>query len=285
MSYLDRIDEANRHDPADYRPLRIAGIEVGQVRHEFADTLRRWPDVFAVDPDRVCLAPALDAKETDPAVRSAAVEPVLRQLHCENVIDNWYEETFPVNRGWDDPPLLLMERAALPFFGVCGYGVHMNGFVRDGDQIRLWVARRARDKPTFPGELDHLVAGGQPHGISLMENLIKECGEEAGIPGSLASRARPAGCVRYAVDLGRGLRPDCIFVFDLELPADFRPRNTDGEVERFYLWTLDEVSRRLRQTTEFKFNCALVMIDFLVRIGFIPKDHPERAEIVTRLGR
>ena len=283
MSYLDRIREANRYDPSDYRPFRVAGVDVGLARHGFAESLRRWPDVFAVSEDCLRLAPALNAKDSDPKTRSTAVDTVVRQLHAEGKIGNWYDEAFPVSRCWNAAPLLLLERAALPFFGVPGYGVHVNGYVREGQEIKLWVARRAKDKPTFPGKLDHLVAGGQPFGISLEENLVKECFEEASIPRSCALLARPAGRVRYAVDLGQGLRPDTIFVFDLELSPDFLPANTDGEVESFHLWPLGEVSRRLQETTEFKYNCALVIIDFLVRIGFIPKDHGEYAEIVTML--
>ena len=42
----------------------------------------------------------------------------------------------------------------------------------------LWVARRSINKPNWPGKLDHIVAGGQPYGISVMENVIKECEEE-----------------------------------------------------------------------------------------------------------
>ena len=42
----------------------------------------------------------------------------------------------------------------------------------------LWVARRSVNKPNWPGKLDHIVAGGQPYGISVMENVIKECEEE-----------------------------------------------------------------------------------------------------------
>jgi len=35
----------------------------------------------------------------------------------------------------------------------------------------------------------------------------------------------------------RGLFPDTEFVFDLELPPDFVPRNQDNEVEKFELVT------------------------------------------------
>ena len=187
MSYLDRIREANRYVASDYRPFLVAGVEVGLVRHAFAETLRQWPRVFAVSPACLRLAPALNAGHSGLRARSAAVDAVLRQLHAEGTIEHWYDEVFPVGRSWNDPPLLLMERAALPCFGIRGYGVHVNAYVREGGEIKLWVARRARDKPTFPGKLDHLVAGGQPYAISLEENLIKECSEEAGIPRSRAT--------------------------------------------------------------------------------------------------
>ena len=47
-------------------------------------------------------------------------------------------------------------------FGARAYGVHVNGYVRTPDGgIELWVARRSKTKPTWPGMLDHIVAGGQ----------------------------------------------------------------------------------------------------------------------------
>ena len=47
------------------------------------------------------------------------------------------------------------------------YGVHINGYVETPDGLELWVARRSKDKPTWPGKLDHIVAGGQVCGCSL----------------------------------------------------------------------------------------------------------------------
>lgn len=45
-------------------------------------------------------------------------------------------------------------------------GVHINGYVTlpDGSK-ELWVAKRSSTKPTWPGKLDHIAAGGQPHGL------------------------------------------------------------------------------------------------------------------------
>ena len=73
------------------------------------------------------------------------------------------------------------------------------------------------------------------------------------------------------------------FCYDLELPADFVPRNTDGEIERFELWPIEQVMETVAETTKFKFNCNLVIIDFLVRHGLIPPDDPDYLEIVRGL--
>lgn len=36
----------------------------------------------------------------------------------------------------------------------------MNGYVNRNGQEFLWIGKRSDVKPTFPGMLDHLVAGG-----------------------------------------------------------------------------------------------------------------------------
>lgn len=45
--------------------------------------------------------------------------------------------------------------------GVRSYGVHINGYTSTDEGLKMWVARRSRQKPTWPSKLDHIVAGGQ----------------------------------------------------------------------------------------------------------------------------
>ena len=171
----------------------------------------------------------------------------------------------------------------MPWLGVRGYGVHMNGFVRGADGLKMWVARRSLSKPTGPGKLDQMVAGGQPADIGLYDNMLKECAEEAGIPRDIARHVRAVGAITYALETSVGFRPDLIFNFDLELPEDFSPVNTDGEVDAFYLWPMEQVMETVRDSDAFKFNCALVIIDFLVRHGYIAADDPDYSDIVEGL--
>jgi 8-oxo-dGTP pyrophosphatase MutT (NUDIX family) len=283
MSFLQRIREVNGHVSDGVIPFRVAGVRVGLIRHGFAQTLTRWPDVFRVDDEGVGLEPGLDSYRTSREKRSRAVNEVLAQLRDEGLIRGWRNELFPVMGAFGDSPLLLMERAAIPLFGVRAYGVHLNGFVRGEHGVAMWIGRRSRNKPTSPGKLDQLVAGGQPAGMGLRENLIKECWEEAGISLAMAQRVVSVGAISYCLEVPQGLRSDVIFNFDLELPADFAPMNRDGEMEDFYLWPMEKVIETVRDTREFKPNCALVVIDFLVRHGFIPPDHPDYLQIIAGL--
>ena len=281
MSFLDRIRECNEHDLSRFRPLFVAGTRIGWVRDDMVRLLTDFPDVFSVAADRVTLVPSL----ADFEERSVAVERVLRSLEAEGAMPGWRDEAYPVKVSFADPPLLRAERAAIPRLGIRAYGVHMSGYVRDGRGLKMWIARRARNKPTFPGMLDNMVAGGQPIGLSLTDNLVKESGEEAGIPPALARRALPIGLVSYVKEVPEGLKPDVLFCYDLELPKDFTPVAVDGEIESFELWPVERVMEVVSRTAEFKFNCNLVIIDFLVRHGCIRPEDADYLDIVQGLRR
>ncbi|MFQ5765141.1 MAG: DUF4743 domain-containing protein [Rhodospirillales bacterium] len=281
MSLLDRVRECARFDPAHYQPFRVDGTQVGQIETAVADSLRRFEDVFKITGEAVDLADGLQGFDR----RTEAVASVLETLRDDGMISGWRDEAYPVSAQFSEPPVFTMERAGVPLFGVRGYGVHVNGFVDDGRGIRMWVARRSVTKPTGPGKLDQVVAGGQPAGISLADNLIKECAEEAGIPEALAAKALPVGTVSYRTERPEGLRDDVLFDYDLELPPDFEPRNTDGEVDAFYLWPMEQVMETLDGSDEFKFNSGLVVIDFLIRHGFIDPGHPDYVAIIEGLHR
>jgi isopentenyldiphosphate isomerase len=281
MSFLDRIRECNTYELANFRPFVVAGQRVGWVRHALAERLARFDDTF----DVVREAVALSGRFSDFKTRSAALEKAVRALEAEGVIKGRRDEYYPLSTSFSAPPLARIERAAIPPFGARAYGVHMNGYVRKEDGIHMWIGRRAKGKHTYPGMLDNMVAGGQPMGIGLRENLVKECKEEAAIPEALARKAVPVGAITYCMEAEDGLKPDMQFCYDLELPADFVPRNTDGEIDEFMLWPIAKVAEIVSETREFKFNCNLVIIDFLVRHGLIEPEHPDYLDIVAGLRR
>ena len=279
MSLLDHIRLCQRRDMARFRPFMAGEAQVGWVRHELARRLAGYGDVLAVDDRAVRLQPSL----TDFDTRSRAMAEIGAQLVEAGVFRKLRGEDFPVMAEYGRPPLFKIDRIAVPAFGVKASGVHMNGFVRKPDGLYLWIGRRAKDKSVAPGKLDHLVAGGQPHGLGIHENLIKECAEEAAIPERLAAQARATGTVSYLMEWEAGLRDDVLYVFDLELPPDFTPRNTDGEIEEFMLWPAARVLREIETTENFKFNVNLVLIDFLIRHGLIGPERPDYLELLAGL--
>lgn len=282
MSFLDHIRACNAHDLSGFRPFDVEGHRIGWIRHTLADRLPEVDPGFVVTADRVTLAPEL----RDFEARSATLEHAAQFLVEEGAVKALRNEFYPVAPKWGAEPLMRIDRAAVAQFGIKAYGIHVNGYVRREDgSLALWVGHRARDREVAPGQLDNLIAGGQPIGLSLAENLVKEAREEAGIGPDIAARAVPVGAVTYVMEAQAGLKRDTLFLYDLELDPGFVPENTDGEVERFELWPLDRVAESVRTTGDWKFNVNLVVIDFLVRHGWLTPEEPDYLDIVAGLRR
>lgn len=279
MSYLDHIRNCNRYALKDFRPFYVEGVQVGHIKSAFAEKLRCWPAIFRVSPTAVHLVSNLQSFEE----RTQEVRVVLEALVEEGIIPRWHGEEYAVTASSRERALFVIDRGSAPYLGVRAFGQHLNGFVNQGGQLKMWIGRRSRDKWSAPGKLDNLVAGGVPHGVSLQENLAKECWEEAAIPVEVASQAVPVGYISYRFETQEGFKPDVMYCYDLELPPDFVPQCQDGEVEEFYLWPVEEVAALVQETDSFKRNCNLVIIDFLIRRGFITPEHPDYLEIVAGL--
>ncbi len=198
----------------------------------------------------------------------AALPGIIRALAEAGHI-RWRNEAFDVRADPDGPALAEVDRGALPAFGIMSLGVHVNGLVRQGDDLGIWVAVRSASKHLDPGKLDHLVAGGVPAGLTPAETLIKEAAEEADIPAAIAARAQPVARIAYAADRPEGLRRDLLICYDLFLPAGLMPRPADGEVARFELWPASRVLAAMCDGDAFKFNVTLVLIDLFLRQGRI----------------
>ena len=278
MSFISHIHRCNRRDLSGFRTFLIEGEPLGWVRHDFAEYLRRFSEVVAVSPTAVSLIPSTVEE------RSAALLNIGRDLVEKGWIQALDAEPYPILKRWNTPSFCTLDRTLVPWFGVRAYGVHLNGFVRQ-DRTTLWIGKRSPERRVEPNKYDTLVGGGQPAVLSLRENLIKEAWEEASIDPETAKRALPVGVLTYLMEVPEGLRHDHMFLFDLELSSSFIPVNRDGEVAEFLSLPLDRVSAIVERTFDFKFNCALVVIDFLIRQGYLTPDTPDYIEIVSGLHR
>ncbi|MDP2697278.1 DUF4743 domain-containing protein [Thalassospira sp.] len=283
MAFIDHIHACNNADPGRYHPFRIGDQVIGALRPDFRAALLAASPDFSFDDDGTCrFAPHINT----PTARSAALAIAADILHQQGVIPRLHGEKFDIRPSLSVDPLAQLDRSAMPCFGFRSWGVHMNGFVRKQGGIHMWIAHRAQDKANYPGMLDNMVAGGQPSGLGFLENMIKECAEEAAIPPELSRHLKPVGTVSYLYETSEGLKPDVMVNYDLELPIDFIPDNADGEVGHFELRPIAEVAEIVRTGFEFKFNCALVIIDFLIRHGILTADNePDYCRLTTGLHR
>lgn len=239
--------------PGDWRALRLGDVPVGWVRPEAEEVLERGL------PGARPVADGLSVPDIAAAGR-AVIAAGLARLRGE---------VFDVRAEAGGSVLGVVDRGVLPVLGLLAEGVHLNALVRRAEGLFLWVARRAADKALDPGKLDHLVAGGVSSGLSPWACLVKEAGEEAGLPEALLRDAVAVPPIGYAMERAEGLRRDHLHCFDLELLADFVPRPVDGEVAGFELWPIERAVDTVRATDDFKFNVNLVLVELFLRLRLI----------------
>ncbi|KAK7102106.1 hypothetical protein V1264_020378 [Littorina saxatilis] len=272
----------------------IDGAQVGFIRPAIVQKFKQYTDVFDVvdkgasggdasRPAGVHLSQSL----TTPNQRTEAVNGVLEKMRDQNdlvALRGWYNEKYKVAKSFSSEDLMLVERAAAPLFGIVTYGTHINGYTyNDSGELLMWIAVREKTKATYPGMYDNLCAGGLAAELEVLECAWKECQEEASIDDELLEDLKSVGTVSYCLEDERGVMPECEFIFDLELPQDFKPVCSDGEVDSFQLLPLSKVKELIIQDN-FKPNCALIVLDFLIRHGFITADSdPEYCFMVEQI--
>ncbi|MDD4616356.1 MAG: DUF4743 domain-containing protein [Alphaproteobacteria bacterium] len=273
--YLRHFTSCRQHDLNHFVPFFVGSKRYGWIKRENVSVLASKTKLFEACSAGLKLSPKFTAFED----RSGALMEATFAL-CEHIGKPLRNEMYPIVEHLDEQPLGQIDRVAVPWFGVRAWGIHVNGYVHKADGLWLWVGKRADNRQVEPGKLDNIVGGGLPIGISLEQNLCKEAKEEAGMEASLALTAKLVGPLSYSLELADGLRDDTLYIYDLELPESFTPRNTDGEVAEFRLMPVADVARLVRETDAFKFNCGMIVTNFLLRHGFIAKNDSEYAGLV-----
>jgi len=299
-SNLDLVNDGDGYlyvyDSAEVYHLKVINISatLGYVRTPVLDVLRTLPNWEVNDTDRtVVLTGGNNAEERSGVVEQSLL--AMRETERFAILKKWRNERFPVF-GPNKEVLFSIERCASSLFGIVTYGVHALAYVLpevEGEEIKIWVSRRARTKQTYGGMLDSTAAGGMSSGEMPLETLVKECSEEASLPPDLVRKnATAVGMVTNFFVSGKSpggvierLQPECHYIYDLLLPPGVICKQNDDEVEGFYLWTVDKIKHALANR-EFKPNCALVMLDFFIRHGILTGENEmDYIEIVSRLHR
>jgi 8-oxo-dGTP pyrophosphatase MutT (NUDIX family) len=254
-----------------YVAFRIDGHTVGWLDPARAARLSAFAPVFDRAEGEIRLAATLAGC----FARTAAVEEVTRALADEGLLSAWRDERYAVAVEFGAAPLIDIERAAARYFGIRTYAVHVNGLVRGGSGLAMWLARRSPVKAIDPGMLDNLVGGGIATGYGVLDTLRKEAWEEAGIPANVAARARPQGSIDICRQQPQGLQRETVFIYDLEVDADFTPANQDGEAVEHRRLAMSDAAKLIAADAgddAVTADASLVILDCLLRHGALGPD-------------
>ena len=190
-------------------------------------------------------------------IKNDEICPVFNFSSLEPKIDFCDNEPFGINN------IFKIDRKLLSILGLPQYGIHGNAWSLKKNRVIFHFAKRSQKLDDFPGFYDNLFAGGQPLGISILDNLKKEAFEEAGIKEILKKNLVRGSTVNYFHEYQDKIHSGIIFNYHYEIENnDFI--NIDGEVESFISEDAFEIYKLLESKT-LKPNCIIPIADFFLR--------------------
>jgi len=301
MSLLDVVKLVDNF-PYDHIPQGLYKLvshdekqQLGYIVPSVAEKLKDFPKVLSIDESSkvISINKELDTLEK----RSSGFAAIAQELKDSGFLNGWRDELFTVYYPTHNP-YVQVERALSPLLGIVMYGVHVNGYIpphlSSTGEIQFWIPKRSKTKSTYPGMLDNTIGGGIGNSYGVYETVVKESYEEAGFSKSFIQKnVKPAGTVSYLFcdkatkyDQNIGLvQPEVQYIYDLMCDESVNPSPVDMEAESFHLMSFEEVLQNVLNGN-FKPNCALIIVDFLIRHGYIKvEDEPDYIEILSRLHR
>ncbi len=157
-----------------------------------------------------------------------------------------------------------IQRSLLSIFGFPQYGVHCNAWSKINGITYFYLAKRSKKLDDFPNLYDNLIGGGQPTGISIIQNLKKEAFEEAGIKKISERKLKRGNTIKYFHNHNNRAFSGIIFTYDLEMTGENKFVNMDGEVQSFKCIAIDELYKILEKNM-LKPNAIIPIADFFLR--------------------
>ncbi|QWD63189.1 NUDIX hydrolase family protein [Polynucleobacter sp. MWH-UH2A] len=261
----EMLQNTARPAPADFMPIYFCrgnqeDLLIGHLNPDFIPHLQELFKKQAVNLARMS-HDRLSIQLGRPKELSATLSLLANHMRQGGFIPGWRNEEF----AWVDQnghKYFRLERSAFRTFGFRSMATHINGYTK-ADTI--WLGRRSENKPTDPGKLDNLAAGGISADETPWVSARRELWEEAGVPEQIADDIEPIGRIHMRrMANGRGFHDEQLFIYDLELPKQFIPTNHDGEVSGFIEVSYTEAAARIL-ADEFTSDAAFVTADFILR--------------------
>ena len=261
----EMLQNTARPAPADFMPIYFSrgnheDLLIGHLNPDFIPHLQELFKKQSIPLARMS-HDRLSIQLGRPKELSATLGLLANHMRQGGFIPGWRNEEF----AWVDQnghKYFRLERSAFRTFGFRSMATHINGYTK-ADTI--WLGRRSENKPTDPGKLDNLAAGGISADETPWVSARRELWEEAGVPEQISDDIEPIGRIHMRrMANGRGFHDEQLFIYDLELPKQFIPTNHDGEVSGFIEVSYPEAAARIL-ADEFTSDAAFVTADFILR--------------------
>lgn len=282
MSLITHFKYFNKINFNKFLTFKIADFNIGYVYKPLAVKISSWfSNNFDINSESLILY-KLQNKVINFNNLTEFFNKIAVKLLSEKIIPQITQEYFKVTPLNSDKELFKIERTLLPLFAIRARGIHLNAYVVKNNHIYIWIAKRSKSKLLYPGKLDNLVAGAISYGYNAFNTVIKESFEEASISKDLVKNAILTQTLHYLYPYKNGIRNDTMYIYNLELPLDFIPKQNDGEVEEFFLIEASEVLDLMNSNSNnFKFNSAIAIISFLVNKQLINKKNTHYKSITA----
>jgi len=261
----EMLQNTARPAPADFMPIYFSrdnqeSLLIGHLNPDFIPHLQELFKKQSI-PLAKMSHDRLSIQLGRPKELSTTLSLLANHMRQGGFIPGWRNEEF----AWVDQnghKYFRLERSAFRTFGFRSMATHINGYTK-ADTI--WLGRRSENKPTDPGKLDNLAAGGINADETPWVSARRELWEEAGVPEQISDDIEPIGGIHMRrMANGRGFHDEQLFIYDLELPKQFIPTNHDGEVSGFIEVSYPEAAARIL-ADEFTSDAAFVTADFILR--------------------
>ena len=256
------IETSFRNVPVDLLPVHYGDQIFGYVTPTIFTAIQNFLDNDQHALHFVhCAAQKIILDEVTPHQLSIELRILAEYLREIHLLEGWRDEEFSFIDEHSHERFRV-ERSFFRAFGFHSRAIHINGYI-SGQQ--LWLARRSHSKHIDPNLLDNITAGGVSANETLLNSVVRELKEEAGIHNDLIYRLQPISSITVRRGLmDSSLHHETLYTYDLEMPASFQPQNLDHEVSDFLLVDFEEAIELVLKE-ELTIDAGVVTADFLLR--------------------
>ena len=122
MTFQRRINECNTFNKINFFKFYVNNFHVGYIKKKNLNLIKKFSNILKFDNQKVFL----DIKFSSFNKRTLAINKIFKYLVKQKIIKSKHREFFPVFHLFKLRPLLKIQRAFGPFFGIQFFGTHLN---------------------------------------------------------------------------------------------------------------------------------------------------------------